>query len=44
MRPGGRPTMITYGVNNIRDLFGHKVKLAMSKTAPVVRLGKVRPK
>lgn len=39
-----RPTMITYGVNNIRDLFGHKVKLSMSKTAPIVRLDKPRVK
>jgi hypothetical protein len=36
--------MITYGVNNIRDLFGHKVKLSMSKTAPVVRLDKTKAK
>jgi len=35
-----RPTMITYGFNNIRDLFGHKVKLTMSKHAPIVRLDK----
>ena len=36
--------MITYGVNNIRDLFGHKVKLSMSKSAPIVRLDKARVK
>ena len=40
----GRPTMITYGVDNIRDLFGHKVKLSMSKGAPIVRLDKARVK
>jgi hypothetical protein len=39
-----RPTMITYGVDNIRDLFGHKVKLSMSKAAPIVRLDKARVK
>jgi hypothetical protein len=36
--------MITYGVDNIRDLFGHKVKLSMSKGAPIVRLDKARVK
>eukprot|EP00520_Triparma_pacifica_P006870 CAMPEP_0118651658 /NCGR_PEP_ID=MMETSP0785-20121206/10901_1 /TAXON_ID=91992 /ORGANISM="Bolidomonas pacifica, Strain CCMP 1866" /LENGTH=450 /DNA_ID=CAMNT_0006544121 /DNA_START=212 /DNA_END=1564 /DNA_ORIENTATION=+ len=32
-----RPTMIKYGIKNIRDLFGHKVELARTKTAPVCR-------
>lgn len=27
-----RPTMIHYGLNNIRDLFGHKVSLTSTKT------------
>lgn len=34
-----RPTMILYGINNIRDLFGHKVDLQMIKTNPICRLG-----
>lgn len=34
------PTMITYGFNNIRDLFGHRVRLNLSKHAPIVRLDK----
>ena len=25
--PGNRPTMILYGIDKIRDLFGHKVLL-----------------
>ena len=29
--------MIKYRFKNIRDLFGHKVKLSMAKHAPVVR-------
>jgi phenylalanyl-tRNA synthetase alpha chain len=32
-----RPTMIKYRFSNIRDLFGHKVKLDMAKNAPVTR-------
>ena len=28
-----------YGINNIRDLFGHKVDLQMIKTNPICRLG-----
>jgi hypothetical protein len=27
-----RPTMIHYGISNIRDLFGHKVPLSSTKT------------
>jgi hypothetical protein len=34
-----RPTMILYGIDNIRDLFGHKVSLSMVKKNPVCRLG-----
>lgn len=34
-----RPTMILYGINNIRDLFGHKVDLGLIKTNPICRLG-----
>ncbi|KAJ6368666.1 hypothetical protein OIU78_001109 [Salix suchowensis] len=29
-----RPTMILYGINNIRDLFGHKVDLGLIKKKP----------
>jgi phenylalanyl-tRNA synthetase alpha chain len=32
-----RPTMIKYGINNIRELLGHKVDLAMVKNNPVCR-------
>jgi len=34
-----RPTMILYGIDNIRDLFGHKVSLNVVKKNPVCRLG-----
>lgn len=34
-----RPTMILYGVDNIRDLFGHKVDLGLVKKNPICRLG-----
>eukprot|EP01018_Ginkgo_biloba_P025294 Gb_38998 [translate_table: standard] len=34
-----RPTMILYGIDNIRDLFGHKVDLNLIKTNPICRLG-----
>ncbi|KAF3778306.1 Phenylalanine--tRNA ligase alpha subunit [Nymphaea thermarum] len=34
-----RPTMILYGIDNIRDLFGHKVDLGLIKTNPICRLG-----
>jgi phenylalanyl-tRNA synthetase alpha chain len=34
-----RPTMILYGIDNIRDLFGHKVSLSMVKKNPICRLG-----
>jgi hypothetical protein len=32
-----RPTMIKYRLKNIRDLFGHKVKLEMARNAPLCR-------
>jgi phenylalanyl-tRNA synthetase alpha chain len=34
-----RPTMIMYGIDNIRDLFGHKVDLKLIKSNPICRLG-----
>ena len=34
-----RPTMILYGVDNIRDLFGHRVSLSMVRKNPICRLG-----
>eukprot|EP00250_Pteridium_aquilinum_P018121 c23955_g1_i1 orf=1059-2546(-) len=34
-----RPTMILYGIDNIRDLFGHKVDLKMIEANPICRLG-----
>ncbi|XXG42435.1 hypothetical protein AAC387_Pa01g2717 [Persea americana] len=34
-----RPTMILYGIDNIRDLFGPKVDLGLIKTKPICRLG-----
>lgn len=35
-----RPTMIKYGISNIRDLFGHKVDLSIVRDNPVCRLNK----
>lgn len=35
-----RPTMIKYGISNIRDLVGHKVDLQMVQTNPICRLEK----
>jgi len=32
-----RPTMIKYRIKNIRDLFGHKVDMARTRSAPVCR-------
>ncbi len=32
-----RPTMIKYRSKNIRELFGHKSKLEMSRNAPICR-------
>lgn len=34
-----RPTMILYGINNIRDLIGPKVKLNMVYNNPICRVG-----
>lgn len=34
-----RPTMILYGINNIRDLIGPKVKLQMVYNNPICRVG-----
>ena len=33
-----RPTMIKYGINNIRDLVGHKVDLDMVQKNPLCRI------
>ena len=35
-----RPTMIKYGIDNIRDLVGHKVDLDMVQNNPLCRLDK----
>jgi len=35
-----RPTMIKYGIDNIRDLVGHKVNLKMVQENPICRLQK----
>jgi len=35
-----RPTMIMYGIDDIRDLFGHKVKLDVCYNNPICRLDK----
>jgi phenylalanyl-tRNA synthetase alpha chain len=35
-----RPTMIKYGINNIRDLVGHKINLEMVYKNPICRLDK----
>ncbi|KAF2739337.1 putative phenylalanine--tRNA ligase beta chain [Polyplosphaeria fusca] len=35
-----RPTMIKYGISNIRDLLGHKVDLGFVRNNPAVRLDK----
>mmetsp|Transcript_14454 Transcript_14454/g.39827 ORF Transcript_14454/g.39827 Transcript_14454/m.39827 type:complete len:504 (-) Transcript_14454:1173-2684(-) len=37
-----RPTMIKYRIKNIRDLFGHKVEMARTRTAPVCRFDHVQ--
>ena len=34
-----RPTMIKYGISNIRDLVGHKVDLEMVYNNPICRFG-----
>lgn len=35
-----RPTMIKYGISNIRELLGHQVDLNFIQTNPAVRLDK----
>jgi phenylalanyl-tRNA synthetase alpha chain len=35
-----RPTMIKYGINDIRTLVGHKVDVAQVKTAAAIRFDK----
>ncbi|KAJ1927446.1 Phenylalanyl-tRNA synthetase, beta subunit, cytoplasmic [Tieghemiomyces parasiticus] len=35
-----RPTMIKYGIDNIRELMGHKVDLGMIQSNPICRLDK----
>lgn len=35
-----RPTMIKYGISNIRELLGHKVDLNFIERNPAVRLEK----
>lgn len=35
-----RPTMIRYGIDNIRELLGHKVDLEMISKSPICRLDK----
>ncbi|KJH39658.1 hypothetical protein DICVIV_14460 [Dictyocaulus viviparus] len=37
-----RPTMIRYGINNIRDLFGPKVDLQMVYDGPICRLDQAK--
>ncbi|GJX43768.1 phenylalanine--tRNA ligase alpha subunit, cytoplasmic [Tanacetum coccineum] len=34
-----RPTMILYGIDNIRDIFGHKVDLSFIQKNPICRMG-----
>ena len=34
-----RPTMIKYRINNIKELFGHKVEMARTRTAPICWFG-----
>uniref|UniRef100_A0A0K8TKU5 phenylalanine--tRNA ligase n=1 Tax=Tabanus bromius TaxID=304241 RepID=A0A0K8TKU5_TABBR len=39
-----RPTMIKYGINNIRELIGPKVDLKMVQESPICRMSKITPK
>jgi phenylalanyl-tRNA synthetase alpha chain len=34
-----RPTMIKYGISNIRELLGHKVDLGFVQSSPAVQFG-----
>lgn len=36
-----RPTMIKYGISNIRDLFGHKISLGSTAANPIARYDEV---
>ena len=36
--PFPRPTMIKYGIDNIRELVGHKVNFEMVYSNPICRL------
>jgi len=36
-----RPTMIMYGINNIRDLFGSKIQIDTVKNNPICRIGMI---
>ena len=36
-----RPTMIMYGIDNIRDLFGSKMQMSSVKNNPICRLGMI---
>ena len=36
-----RPTMIMYGIDNIRDLFGSKMQMSGVKNNPICRLGMI---
>ena len=36
-----RPTMIMYGIDNIRDLFGSKMQIGAVKNNPICRLGMI---
>ena len=36
-----RPTMIMYGIDNIRDLFGSKMQISAVKNNPICRLGMI---
>lgn len=35
-----RPTMVKYGINNIRDLIGPKIDLKIIQSNPICRLDK----
>ena len=36
-----RPTMIMYGIDNIRDLLGSKMQMSSVKNNPICRLGMI---
>ena len=39
--PAKRPTMIMYGIDNIRDLFGSKMQVSAVKNNPFCKLGMI---